>query len=117
MSRLVLSLTACALGAWTATAAAAESPHPAFPLARLDTSCAPCRDFFRFANGGWVDRTVMPANESRYGSFEILANQNREVLLGIVRRADAETQAKPGSDTAKLGDSPGCIMGNHSEGC
>ncbi|HEY6195008.1 MAG TPA: M13 family metallopeptidase [Candidatus Eisenbacteria bacterium] len=74
-----------------------------FPAENRDTTCAPCRDFDQFANGGWRSRFVMPAAYSRYGAFTEVADRNQEVLLGIVTR-DAAKQAKPGSDEAKLGD-------------
>src|ERR1041385_7310197 len=68
-----------------------------------DTTCAPCKDFDQFANGGWRARFVMPASYSRYGAFTEVADRNQQVLLGIVDR-DAAKRGQPGSDEAKLGD-------------
>ena len=45
-------------------------------LADLDTTVAPCRDFYRYADGGWIDRAKMPAAYSRYGGFEELSDRN-----------------------------------------
>ena len=69
-----------------------------------DTTCSPCRDFDQFANGRWRATFAMPAAYSRYGAFTELADRNQQVLLGIVTKAAANTQAKLGSDEAKLGD-------------
>ena len=71
--------------------------------ASRDTTCAPCRDFDQFANGGWRATFVMPASYSRFGAFTEVADRNQKVLLGIVTTAAAK-KAKPGSDDAKIGD-------------
>src|SRR5262245_12842497 len=68
-----------------------------------DTTCAPCKDFDQFANGRWPAPFVMPPSYSRFGAFTEVAERNQQVLYGIVTRA-AASQAKPGSDQAKLGD-------------
>ena len=64
--------------------------------ANRDTTCAPCQDFDRFANGGWRSRFVIPAAYSRYGAFTEVADRNQKVLLEIVTRAE---KAKPKSQT------------------
>ena len=74
-----------------------------FPADNRDTTCAPCRDFDQYANGGWRAHFVMPASYSRFGAFTEVADRNQQVLYGILTR-DAAKQSKPGSDEAKLGD-------------
>src|SRR5262249_6193470 len=98
MLRTRLAAALAALLAATPVAAASL-----FPADNRDTTCAPCRDFDQFANGGWRARFVMPAAYSRYGAFTEVADRNQEVLLGILTR-DAAKAAKPQSDEAKLGD-------------
>ena len=97
--RAAAALALCLL----APVAQAAPPASYFPAENRDTTCAPCRDFDQFANGGWRARFVMPAAYSRYGAFTEVADRNQQVLLGIVT-ADAAKKAKPGSDEAKLGD-------------
>ena len=46
----------------------------------IDTSVAPCEDFFRYANGKWLDRTEIPASEPAWGGFNEVHERNREVL-------------------------------------
>ncbi len=41
-------------------------------------------DFYRYANGGWQKANPLPAEYSRYGSFEVLAENNLERLHGLV---------------------------------
>jgi putative endopeptidase len=86
-----------------ASSAFAESPMPALSRANLDTTVAPCADFYRFANGGWIDRTKVPAAYPSWGSFEELAERNQHTLYSILERAAADKKAKEGSDTWKLG--------------
>jgi len=89
-----------AAGVLAAPAAQAEK-H--FDKSDQDTTCAPCKDFDQYANGGWRARFVMPASYSRYGAFTEVADRNQQVLYGIVTKA-AAAKAKAGSDQAKLGD-------------
>ena len=72
--------------------------------ADFDTTCAPCRDFDQFANGGWKKRTKLPAGYSNYGAFDELYDRNEAALRKILEAAAADRAAKPGSNTAKLRD-------------
>ena len=42
---------------------------PPFDTANMDTSVKPSDDFFMYANGGWIKRTQIPPEYSRWGSF------------------------------------------------
>src|SRR5437868_6286443 len=65
----------------------AKSGPPPFDRANMDTTCAACTDFFRFANGAWLRTTQIPAAYSRWGSFEALADQNQQVLKAVIEEA------------------------------
>lgn len=75
-----------------------------FDVARMDRSAEACQDFFQFANGSWVRETKIPDSESRWGSFNILAENNREILKEVLEQASSQTSAAKGSDTQLTGD-------------
>src|SRR3546814_880228 len=56
----------------------------AFDVSNMDTSMAPCQDFDNFANGTWKKNNPIPASESRWGSFNILLEENEAKLQQIV---------------------------------
>ena len=69
----------------------------------IDTSVAPCEDFFRYANGKWLDRTEIPASEPAWGGFNEVHERNREVLRTLADEAAASGASK-GSVAQKVGD-------------
>jgi len=76
---------------------------PAIDLSHMDTSVRPADDFFRFANGKWVERTEIPAEEPVWGGFSEIRDRNLEVLRGAAEEA-AEGGAAAGSVEQKVGD-------------
>ena len=74
-----------------------------FDTSRMDRSADACDDFFQFANGTWVKNTEIPASQSRWGSFNILAENNRDILKGILE-GNAGKKAAAGSDSQLIGD-------------
>jgi len=74
-------------------------------LANLDRSVSPCRDFYEFADGGWIRSHQIPPGDGSWGLIEKLQRHNREILRRILEReAAARAQAPPGSIGRKLGD-------------
>ncbi|HVW08915.1 MAG TPA: M13 family metallopeptidase [Bryobacteraceae bacterium] len=67
----------------------------------LDTTCKPCQDFYRYATGGWQDKNPIPADRSRWGTFDELNEANLERMRTIL-----EASAAPGTtgDQKRLGD-------------
>lgn len=69
--------------------------------ANMDLSADPADDFYRFANGGWLDRTEIPDSESMYGVFTELENLTHDQLLAILEGASASGTLEAGTDPWK----------------
>src|SRR3989449_1593266 len=98
-SRWLAATVACCV----VRALPAQSGHPGLDPANLDTTCAPCQDFNRYANGGWLARTTLPPEHASYGSFLELVERNNETLHRIVDRLAAAAPAVPRTTEHKLG--------------
>jgi putative endopeptidase len=72
-------------------------------LADMDLAVSPRDDFYRFANGGWLDRAVIPADRSGYDVFVELTDRTIAQQLSLLRAAVGPDGAVPGSDEAKAG--------------
>jgi putative endopeptidase len=91
---------ACVLG----LAAAAQQGGRGFDKSRMDATAAACTDFYQFANGTWLKTTEIPAAFSSWGSFNVLAENNRKTLHEILEESAKNTKAKSGSVEQKIGD-------------
>ena len=52
-----------------------------------DPSVDPGTDFYRFANGGWIDANVIPSGYGAWGAFEELSVRNEAVLHDLLLHA------------------------------
>ena len=90
------------------TDAAPAAPADANPgtasgiaLDELDPTVRPQDDLFRHVNGKWIDRTEIPCDKARYGSFYLLAEEAEQAVRDIIVEAQ---QADPGTEERKIGD-------------
>lgn len=72
-------------------------------LAAMDKSVSPRVDFNHYVNGSWLKTTEIPASESRWGAFSVLADASKTTLRKICEKA-AETSAPDGSSAQMVGD-------------
>jgi putative endopeptidase len=87
----------------TSVCTSAFAQSKAFDVSNMDRSANACDDFFQFADGNWIKNTQIPPSQSRWGSFNILAESNRDVLHEILEKATTE-KAPPGSNAQLIGD-------------
>jgi putative endopeptidase len=69
--------------------------------ADLDPEVRAQDDLFRHANGRWIDRTEIPSDKARYGSFYILAEEAEKAVRDIIEEAQS---AAAGTEERKFGD-------------
>ncbi|MFC0445823.1 M13 family metallopeptidase [Pseudidiomarina halophila] len=72
-------------------------------MSDFNTEVRPQDDLFTYVNGGWVEKTEIPADRSRVGSFNELRDENQERLRKIIETA-AASSPEPGSNADKIGD-------------
>jgi predicted metalloendopeptidase len=52
----------------------------------MDKNVKPSNDFFRYVNGTWLDNTAIPADRTRWGSFDELRQRTDADALAILKK-------------------------------
>ena len=95
--------TTMALTAMSLTAVAQGQLRSGIDLGNLDRSAKPGADFYQFACGGWMQKNPLPAAYSRFGSFDVLGEENNKRINGILDELLHGSYAK-GTIEQKLSD-------------
>jgi putative endopeptidase len=83
---------------------ALAAPATVFDTKELDTAIAPCADFNDFVNAKWVAAHPIPADRTRWGSFDALREDSLDIQRTIVENAAAHAATKSdGSIEQKIG--------------
>lgn len=99
LRRLLLALPAATLLA----APPMAMDYRGFNPANIDRATRPCDDFYQYAVGGWVKRTPIPAEYSRYGVDEEVEARTSATLRRILEEAAARRGGQ-GTERQRLGD-------------
>jgi putative endopeptidase len=81
--------------------AAASSLSSGINLEDLDPAIRPQDDLYRHVNGRWIERTEIPSDKARYGSFILLAEESEKAVREIIMESQS---AAPGTEARKVGD-------------
>ena len=72
-------------------------------VAGMDRSVVAGDNFYRYANGGWLSSTEIPADRGSYGIDDILRDRTEIQIAAIVQKA-SQTTSPAGSDLRLVGD-------------
>ena len=72
-------------------------------LTNMDTNTQRGADFYQYACGGWMKANPLTDEYSRFGTFDQLAENNREQLKGLIGEI-AASQHEQGTIAQKIGD-------------
>lgn len=78
-----------------------DIPRSGLALDELSDEIRPQDDLFRHVNGSWLERTEIPDDKARWGSFHLIAEQAEADVRTIVQESQ---DAEPGSEARKIGD-------------
>jgi putative endopeptidase len=72
-------------------------------MRNLDTRADACRDFFQYANGGWLKSNPIPAAYSAWSLDDEINERNQAILKRVLEDAAAR-HGEHGSPAQKIGD-------------
>lgn len=75
-----------------------------FDKTGMDTTVHPGDNFFLYANGTWIKNSVIPDDQSGWGSFYTLYDANLKKMRTILDELSTKTDHQPGSNEQKVGD-------------
>ncbi len=81
--------------------AQAQKTVPGLNLEAMDKSVQPNDDFFRFVNGTWLKNNEIPADKTRWGSFDELRQNTDKDALSILNEASKNPKYKSNTDQGK----------------
>lgn len=92
-------LTACILAG--AVNVNAQQKTPGINVSLMDKSVSPKNDFFKYVNGTWLKNTEIPADKTRWGSFDELRQNTDKDALAILKEASNNPKYAPNTDQGK----------------
>ncbi|WP_353127232.1 M13 family metallopeptidase [Parapedobacter pyrenivorans] len=99
MNKKHLTMVALIVASAAASAQQPRAINPDF----MDTSVRPQDDFYNYVNGNWMKTVEIPSDQSRWGSFNQLAENTNEATLKILQES-LEQRYPNGSDGQKIAD-------------
>ncbi|WP_374549250.1 M13 family metallopeptidase [Flavobacterium sp.] len=83
------------------TQAEAQKRTHGIDITLMDMDVKPSQDFFKFVNGTWLKKTEIPADRTRWGSFDELRKNTDNDVLAILEEAAKSDKYKSDTDQGK----------------
>src|SRR5713226_195184 len=101
LSTILLVAIVLVAAAFAQTAPA--NHQPALDVTSMDASVDPCTDFYTYSCGGWIRKNPIPPDQTSWGVYSKLEDENKLVLRAILEGA---AKPEPGRNpvTQKIGD-------------
>lgn len=96
-----LAASLCFAGVSVGYSQAQGTSTPGINLDFMDRFVKPGDDFFRFVNGTWYDQTEIPADRTRWGSFDELRQKTDDDMKVILQEALNNPAYSANSDQGK----------------
>ena len=82
----------------------ARTSRSGIDFSNLDVSAKPGTDFYQFACGTWMKNHPLTPEYARFGTFDMLGENNRTQLNGLIKDLASAKDNVPGSLAQKIGD-------------
>ncbi len=79
----------------------AQQKKPGISIDLMDKTVRPNDNFFQFVNGTWLKNTEIPADKTRWGSFDELRQNTDKDALAILNAASKDPKYKSNTDQGK----------------
>ena len=105
MNKNLLKPLALAIGLTLSFGVMAATDSSVFNVKELDTKVSPCDNLNQFVNARWIATHPIPADKTRWGAFDELAEKSLDTQHAIIEAAAREAATvKPGTIKQQLGD-------------
>ncbi|MFI3263417.1 MAG: M13 family metallopeptidase [Rikenellaceae bacterium] len=103
MKKFMIGVTSVMLASCGGASVQETAKVPAINPANFDTTTCICQDFYQHFNGGWKKNNPLKDEFARYGSFDVL-RENNEIRINELFTEISKQTNEPGSVGQKIAD-------------